>query len=63
MDSIQSGDSAVFDPILTQFPIDFHEPFYRNYLENPMEALFEKAGMEKAQSAVGYVSKVGWARV
>ncbi len=37
IDSLQMGDREEFDWALVQFPKDFHEPFYKNYVNTPME--------------------------
>jgi ubiquinone/menaquinone biosynthesis C-methylase UbiE len=61
VDSIQLGDHAAFDPLLKQFPKDYHEPFYRDYSEHPMEALVADTGLEGVQKDTGFFSKVVWA--
>lgn len=57
VDSIQQFDKAHFDWALGQFPIDFHEPFYKNYTQNPMEGLLQAAGFENIQKDIGFFSK------
>ncbi len=57
VDSIQKNDDKEFQWALKQFPIDFHEPFYKNYVQNPMETLLEQAGLKNVQSEVGFLSK------
>jgi ubiquinone/menaquinone biosynthesis C-methylase UbiE len=61
VDSTQKGDRPYLDPLLENFPKDFHEPFYRNYSQNPMETLLSKAGFKQVGSDVGFLSKVCWA--
>ena len=58
VDSLQRGDVPAFDAALARFPIDFHEPFYRNYSQHPMEDLFEAAGMSQIEMDTGFFSKV-----
>jgi ubiquinone/menaquinone biosynthesis C-methylase UbiE len=60
VDSIQKGDKPAIDQALAQFPKDYHEPFYRNYVEHPMERILEQAGVEKISSDTGFFSKVCW---
>jgi ubiquinone/menaquinone biosynthesis C-methylase UbiE len=60
VDSLQTGDRAVFDPILPEFPQEFHEPFYRNYIAHPMEDLLKNLGVQNVQKATGFTSKVCW---
>jgi ubiquinone/menaquinone biosynthesis C-methylase UbiE len=60
VDSIQQGDSPDFDTLLPDFPRMYHEPFYRNYIENKMEGMLEAAGFKEVSSAVGFLSKAVW---
>ena len=57
VDSIQRGDQPEFDVSLENFPVQFHEPFYKNYAQNPMEGLAREAGLENVESEVGFFSK------
>lgn len=57
VDSLQLGDLAGFDPVLLQFPRDFHEPFYRNYLQTPLDALMSEAGFVDLTKDQGFLSK------
>lgn len=58
VDSVQRGDNPTFEHLLAQFPQDFHEPFYRNYIENPMERLVSEAGFSAPTTDTGFLSKV-----
>lgn len=40
-DSAQLNDSPELGPVLRQFPRDLHEPFFAQYLSDPLEALFQ----------------------
>jgi ubiquinone/menaquinone biosynthesis C-methylase UbiE len=62
VDSIQSEDKKDFEWALKQFPVDFHEPFYKNYLQNPMEGLMQAAGFREMHSELGFFSKAVGAR-
>ncbi len=57
IDSIQKNDNPDLAWGLNAFPRDFHEPFYKNYLLNPMETLMQEAGLAKPQVHVGFLSK------
>ncbi|MBC7465824.1 MAG: methyltransferase domain-containing protein [Bdellovibrio sp.] len=57
VDSLQKNDDADFEWALKQFPMDFHEPFYKNYVDHPLEALLEDSGLKNVQSEVGFLSK------
>lgn len=43
-DSAQLADSAEIASALREFPRDFHEPFYANYLEDDLVPVFRDAG-------------------
>ncbi len=57
VDSIQKNDDQDFQWALKQFPIDFHEPFYKNYVQHPMEDLMTEAGLLNVSTEVGFLSK------
>ena len=42
MDSLQQHDRIEFDWALKQFPKDFHEPFYTDYIKTPLKSLLGK---------------------
>lgn len=62
VDSLQMGDRQDFEWALQQFPVDFHEPFYKNYIQNPMEGLLSNAGFKDVKSDFGFFSKALGAR-
>jgi ubiquinone/menaquinone biosynthesis C-methylase UbiE len=62
VDSIQNGDKAAFDPLLAQFPVDYHEPFFRDYAARPMEGLVSEEGFTDVSKDTGFFSKVVSAR-
>ncbi|MDR3605808.1 MAG: class I SAM-dependent methyltransferase [Oligoflexia bacterium] len=62
VDSIQTGDKKHFDPILREFPQEFHEPFYRDYIAHPMDDLLKSSGVENVRKELGFTSKVCWGR-
>ncbi len=57
VDSLQRGDVPEFDEALEQFPVEYHEPFYRNYIETPMVELLTDAGFDVRQTGTGFFSK------
>lgn len=57
VDSLQAGDNSSLDWALQKFPVDFHEPFYKNYSDNPMELLLQEMGLTNIQSDQGFFSK------
>lgn len=58
VDSLQLGDNSQFDRALKDFPKEFHEPFYKSYIETPMEQLFNEAKILDPQTKTGFFSKV-----
>ncbi|MFP5520642.1 MAG: class I SAM-dependent methyltransferase, partial [Bdellovibrionia bacterium] len=58
VDSIQLKDTEQMTWALEQFPVDFHEPFYKNYTQHPLEDLFAEQGVENIESRLGFFSKV-----
>lgn len=62
VDSVQMEDKKDFDWALQQFPVDFHEPFFKNYQQNPMENLIETQGFQDIKSKIGFFSKAVAAR-
>ncbi len=62
VDSLQRDDAPELAPVLEQFPKDFHEPFYRNYIDEPLNRLFAAAGARDVGSRRGFVSKLVWGR-
>lgn len=60
VDSIQKGDAKDFDCFLDLFPQNFHEPFYRNYIQSPMKEIFKSVSKSPFRSEIGLFSKVGY---
>lgn len=57
-DSAQLSDSAALEPALRNFPREFHEPFFNDYLEDDLAALFAEAGAVIDSSRPHLVAKV-----
>lgn len=57
VDSIQKGDWPEFDSSLAGFPVEFHEPFYANYIKHPMESLLEAEKLNNIGVEKGFFSK------
>jgi ubiquinone/menaquinone biosynthesis C-methylase UbiE len=57
VDSVQNEDAKDFKWALEQFPQDFHEPFFKNYVMNPMEGLMMYQGFENIVKNQGFLSK------
>jgi len=58
VDSIQIGDDADLQWALDQFPQDFHEPFYKNYIQKSLSDYWLDVGLKNVQSRTGFLSKV-----
>jgi ubiquinone/menaquinone biosynthesis C-methylase UbiE len=61
-DSIQMSDSPELAPAMRNFPIMFHEPYYRHYVTDDMTTRLEKAGFIVAEPEVHFMSKYWVAR-
>ncbi|MHA1523353.1 MAG: class I SAM-dependent methyltransferase, partial [Alphaproteobacteria bacterium] len=58
IDSLQTGDRPVFDKMLEGFDQGFHEPYYRDYLADDLQAVFGKAGLDCTQAKPAFLAKV-----
>ena len=45
LDSLQMGDKPGWDGLLEAFPHRFHEPYYRGYAVDDLDAMFAAAGL------------------
>ena len=57
VDSLQSGDNPELQEALDEFPVQYHEPFFKNYLQHPIADLMREAGFEIQESGTGFFSK------
>jgi len=60
-DAAQLSDSPDLAAVLEQFPRDLHEPFFAQYLRDPLEDLFD-AALERPRSRPVFVAKLVSAR-
>ncbi|MEA5515208.1 class I SAM-dependent methyltransferase [Nodularia sp. UHCC 0506] len=56
-DSIQLSDSPELAVTMESFPEVFHEPYYRDYTHDDLVERLEKAGFEKIEMQVNFISK------
>ncbi|NCJ08152.1 methyltransferase domain-containing protein [Synechococcales cyanobacterium C] len=56
-DSIQMSDSPEFAPMMANFPKLFHEPYYRHYTTDDLEAVLAKVGFTPIQTSIHLMSK------
>jgi ubiquinone/menaquinone biosynthesis C-methylase UbiE len=61
-DSAQPSDSPEIAFFLDRFPEDFHEPFYRDYLDDDLAGALAEVGFEVRTSEPHFVAKVVTAR-
>lgn len=62
VDSIQKNDAEDFQWALEGFPTEFHEPFYKNYTQHPLEELFGGEGYTAIEKRTGFFAKSVLAR-
>lgn len=61
VDSLQWGDVAAYDGLLEAFPQRFHEPYYLDYLSDPLstpDGVFARAGLQAGEEFPAFLSKV-----
>jgi len=61
-DSAQSSESPDLAPFLGRFTVDFHEPYYKSYQNEPIEDALEHLGFEVSAVESHFVTKVVVAR-
>lgn len=61
-DSAQLAESAEIEHVLRDFPRDFHEPFYDDYLEDDLAGLLREVGFDVTSVEPHLVAKVVVAR-
>ena len=58
IDSLQLGDRPAWDGLLETFPVRFHEPYFRHYITDDLDAVFAAAGLARAAAWTSFFSKV-----
>jgi ubiquinone/menaquinone biosynthesis C-methylase UbiE len=56
-DSIQESDSPEFKPMMENFPLMFHEPFYTDYIKDNIVVRLDQAGFVDIEEKVHSFSK------
>ncbi|NER83035.1 MAG: class I SAM-dependent methyltransferase [Leptolyngbya sp. SIO1D8] len=56
-DSIQMIDTPEFEPMMSNFPAMFHEPYYRDYTQDNLTQRLELAGFTEITTRLHFVSK------
>src|SRR6185437_9191910 len=57
VDSLQLDDKPDFNHILKNFPRDFHEPYYADYIQSPIRELVKSVGFENVSTRFGFLAK------
>lgn len=63
LDSLQTGDVPEFNSLLKDFPVNYHEPFYPNYIANPLESMLHSVGFDVKGTEIALLSKAVIAKV
>ena len=58
MDSLQMGDKPGWDGMLEAFPVRFHEPYFRHYAIDDLDALFNSVGLAPCETRSAFLSKL-----
>ena len=57
-DALQKNESELLSWALEKFPQDFHEPFFKNYTQNPIENLLKDQRFVSVDTQFAFLSKV-----
>lgn len=57
-DSVQLADSPAFRPVMDNFRRGFHEPYYRDYIGDDIEARLAAAGFEAVSAETHFMTRV-----
>ena len=58
LDSLQMGDRPGWDGLIEAFPERFHEPYFRHYATDDLDAMFGAAGLEPELTTTPFLSKL-----
>jgi ubiquinone/menaquinone biosynthesis C-methylase UbiE len=58
VDSIQHDDDPTLNWALEEFPKDFHEPFYKDYVHKKLESTFSEIGVQNIQTNLAFLTKI-----
>lgn len=57
IESLQVGDVSFLDEVLYDFPKFYHEPFFKSYIENPIETMLKELGAKNIKVTKRLFSK------
>ena len=58
VDSIQVGDHGAYDKLLDRFPMAFHEPYYSDYIRDPLEQLGIESGLRHHNTRRAFFARI-----
>jgi len=58
LDSLQMGDKPGWDGLIEAFPERLHEPYYRHYAIDDLDAMFSAAGLEPDLTTTPFLAKL-----
>jgi ubiquinone/menaquinone biosynthesis C-methylase UbiE len=58
IDSLQMGDKPGWDGLLEAFPHRFHEPYFRHYAIDDLDAMFSAAGLAPQSLSTPFLAKM-----
>ncbi|HYP03144.1 MAG TPA: SAM-dependent methyltransferase, partial [Cyanobium sp.] len=61
-DSVQLADSPEFEAMMENFRRLFHEPYYRDYIGDDIEARLMQAGFTETRGQTHFMTRVWMAR-
>lgn len=57
VDALQVGDDRALDPLLGDFPRNYHEPFFMDYVKTPLRELTSAARLKTLAEGTAFASK------
>lgn len=58
VNSLQHGDHPPFDGLLDLFPVLYHEPYYKDYVDTDLISLFVQTGLKTLRIDRAFMSKI-----
>ena len=58
LDSLQIGDRPGWDGLLEAFPVRFHEPYFRHYAIDDLDAAFTEHGLSAVSQSLPFLAKL-----
>ena len=58
IDSLQRGDQPDYEGLLELFPQNYHEPYYKSYINEDFRVLAKDCGLAHVRDVKAFVSKV-----